>query len=98
MDKRVQEPEVFAVAERLAQHWFQWSASAFLRAYLQAVANATFLPKDPLQIQILLEIYQLEKAIYELGYELEHRPEWVLLPLRGIEAMLAHSTSNEGEP
>ncbi len=98
MGKRGREPEAFALLVRLAEHWFQWSASAFLRAYLKTVANSTFLPKEPLQIQNLLEIYLLEKAIYELGYELDHRPEWVFLPLRGIEGMLGRATTTEDKP
>jgi maltose alpha-D-glucosyltransferase/alpha-amylase len=37
-----------------------------------------------MELQILLNVYLLEKAIYELGYELNHRPDWVKVPLHGI--------------
>ncbi len=38
----------------------------------------------PMRLQVLLESYLLEKAIYELGYELNNRPDWVSIPISGI--------------
>ncbi|HET9954621.1 MAG TPA: maltose alpha-D-glucosyltransferase [Polyangiaceae bacterium] len=75
----------------LAEHWYQWSASAFLRAYLRTAEGAAFLPKDREELALLLDVYLLEKAVYELDYELRHRPNWVHLPLRGIERLVARS-------
>jgi len=42
------------------------------------------LPDNPENLERLLEFFILEKAIYELNYELNNRPEWVIIPLRGI--------------
>jgi maltose alpha-D-glucosyltransferase / alpha-amylase len=75
--------------ETQAEHWLYWTASAYLRAYLKTAAAAPFLPQDPAELQGLLSIHLLEKAIYELGYELDHRPDWVTLPLWGIEWVLS---------
>ena len=46
------------------------------------------MPATREELQSLLTIYLLEKAVYELGYELNTRPEWVGLPLEGIERLL----------
>jgi maltose alpha-D-glucosyltransferase/alpha-amylase len=81
-------PELAPKLEPFAEHWFQWVASAFLRAYLRRAQGAEFLPKAREELAGLLDIYILEKAVYELGYELDHRPDWVALPLRGIERLL----------
>ena len=64
--------------------WYQWVASRFLAGYFQAMENAPCLPSDPAQQQRLLNAYVLEKAIYELAYELNNRPDWVRIPLEGI--------------
>jgi hypothetical protein len=44
------------------------------------------------ELRILCDLHLLEKAIYELGYELEHRPDWVRLPLRGILQLLERAS------
>ena len=38
-------------------------------------------------MKLLLDIFLLEKAVYELGYEINNRPEWVRIPLVGILAL-----------
>jgi len=88
-DKGILTAEKALELELQADHWFYWTASAYLRAYLRTAANAPFLPKDGTELQGLLDVYLLEKAIYELGYELDHRPGWVPVPLRGIEWLLS---------
>jgi maltose alpha-D-glucosyltransferase/alpha-amylase len=55
-----------------------------LRAYFAGTKDAAFLPKTPEELTIMFNAYLLEKAIYEVGYELNNRPGWVGLPLRGI--------------
>ena len=57
-------------------------------AYLVAAGPTEILPKDPIQLQALLDIYLLEKAVYEVGYELNSRPDWVKVPLQGILQLL----------
>jgi maltose alpha-D-glucosyltransferase/alpha-amylase len=67
-----------------ADVWRQWAAAAFLGAYRETAAGATFLPADRGQRLHLLECFMFEKALYELQYELDHRPDWVRIPLAGI--------------
>jgi maltokinase len=59
----------------------------FLRHYLAAV-DATLLPAGEAAVANLLSIYELEKAIYELQYELDNRPDWVPIPVAGIRRLL----------
>lgn len=60
---------------------------AFLEQYLAHV-EPTLLPAGEAQIANLLSIFELEKAIYELRYELDNRPDWVPVPVAGIERLV----------
>jgi maltose alpha-D-glucosyltransferase/alpha-amylase len=67
-----------------ADIWHQSVSGVFLKAYLQTCGNAAFLPKADSELEILMDAFLLEKAIYEVGYELNNRPAWVAIPLQGI--------------
>jgi maltose alpha-D-glucosyltransferase/alpha-amylase len=71
-----------------AKAWRAWTSAAFLRGYLAAVAGASILPPDRATIDTLLAVFILEKALYELRYELNHRPDWVSIPLSGLVDLL----------
>jgi trehalose synthase-fused probable maltokinase len=67
---------------------FETSArAAFLDSYF-ATIDPALLPAGEAAIEGLLSLFELERAIYELHYELEHRPEWVPLPVAGISRLL----------
>jgi maltose alpha-D-glucosyltransferase/alpha-amylase len=68
--------------------WYRYVSEMFLASYLDAVRNATFLPLDKEELEIMLNAYLLEKAVYELGYELNNRPERAITPLRGIRDLI----------
>jgi maltose alpha-D-glucosyltransferase/alpha-amylase len=74
-----------------AQYWYTWVSVAFLTSYLDIIQPAHLLPEDPEQLKILLDAYILEKAIYEIGYELNNRPDWVKVPLQGILQLMEAS-------
>ncbi len=74
--------------EPWAESWHRWVSIAFLGEYLAAAGDSPFLPGDPEDVDMLLNVLLLEKAVYELGYELNNRPDWVRIPLRGILALL----------
>jgi len=82
---RAEEREVF---EPWVENWYVWASASFLRGYLEASEGAAFLPEADEELEGLLTVYLLEKAIYELGYELNNRPDWVHLPLAGISQLL----------
>ena len=69
--------------ELWARAWKTWSSAAFLRGYLAVAEGAAFLPIDPIQRLTLLDLFLLDKAYYELNYELNNRPDWVRIPLHG---------------
>jgi maltose alpha-D-glucosyltransferase / alpha-amylase len=84
-------PEDFPALEPWAHFWYTWVSVAFLKAYLAVAKDEPFLPKDPIELQVLLDAYLLEKAVYELGYELNNRPDWLKVPLRGLLQLLVTS-------
>jgi maltose alpha-D-glucosyltransferase/alpha-amylase len=81
-------PESFPALESWALYWERWVSAAFLRAYLARAGGASFVPPTREELELMLDVYRLEKAIYELGYELNNRPDWVRIPLQGIRQIL----------
>ena len=81
-------PEDIPVLEHWTDLWYQYVVRTFLRSYLEKVGNAPFIPDDKEMLGTMLIAYLLERAIYELGYELNNRPEWVIIPLRGIKHLM----------
>jgi maltose alpha-D-glucosyltransferase / alpha-amylase len=77
-------PEDLAAMEPWARIWNVWVSSIYLDSYFKHAQPGGFLPSSRDEIDILLDVYLLEKALYELGYELNHRPDWVRIPLSGI--------------
>lgn len=79
-----------ALAARLdpvARWWQAEAGRAFVEAYRTAVGPAPFVPAGDGEFRTLLEAFVVEKATYELRYELNHRPGWLRIPLRGIAAV-----------
>jgi maltose alpha-D-glucosyltransferase/alpha-amylase len=72
-----------------AAFWSRWVSAAFLRTYLETAQDAPFLPREGHHLRALLDASVLEKAIYEVAYELANRPGWVGIPISGIRALLA---------
>jgi maltose alpha-D-glucosyltransferase/alpha-amylase len=81
-------PENLPMMEQWADFFYAWSSVAFLKEYLATAEGAAFLPTDPREIQILLDAFLLEKAVYELGYELGNRPNLIDIPLQRILNLL----------
>jgi trehalose synthase-fused probable maltokinase len=77
-------PTPFDRLEPWARAWQIWNSAAFLKGYLAVGEGASFLPIDPVQRATLLDLFLLDKAYYELNYELNNRPDWVRIPLHGI--------------
>ncbi|HEU0208488.1 MAG TPA: maltose alpha-D-glucosyltransferase [Candidatus Udaeobacter sp.] len=74
--------------ERWADLWYRQTSSLFLQGYLNATSGAIFIPKASEDLQVVLEAYLLDKAVYEIGYELNNRPSWVVIPIRGVKHIL----------
>jgi maltose alpha-D-glucosyltransferase / alpha-amylase len=85
--KSVRDDDI-ALLELASDFWCSKVSSVFIASYFETVGKAEFLPKTSKELVSLLQSYLLDKAIYELGYELNNRPDWVLVPLKGIKQVL----------
>ena len=83
-------PEDASSLEALAALWERQTRAAFLRAYHRH-AGAARLYEDLRPGEGLLGLFELEKALYELRYELSNRPDWVAIPLEGIAGLLGRA-------
>ncbi len=80
--------EAVPLLRRWATYWYTWTAVEFLRTYLQRMGRTRLVPPDPEHTRILLEAFLLDKALYEVNYELTNRSNWVHVPIEGISHML----------
>jgi len=71
-----------------AEEWEELAREAFLSGYLRTAHEGHFLPTDRDVLMSMLEFFELEKAIYEVGYERGHRPQWVSIPVEGIKRLI----------
>ena len=81
-------PEDRSRLERGAQFWVYWVSMSFLDGYLKSANHGGFLPASMDEVKILLDLYILQKVIYELTYELNNRPDWVGAPIQGMLEIL----------
>lgn len=72
--------------EAWARQWQHYVTRYYLGAYMEKMGMGTELPKER---TILIRTFLLEKAVYELAYELNNRPDWVMIPLRGIYDLMS---------
>jgi maltose alpha-D-glucosyltransferase/alpha-amylase len=77
-------PEALARVQLWLRFWVESVSATFLRGYLSTAGAASFVPQSPDDLEMQLKTMLLEKALYELRYELNMRPDWVRIPLRGI--------------
>ncbi len=85
------QPAQLAALAGWARFWSQGVGAAFFAAYRQSAGAAAFLPADDADLEIVMDAYLLRRAVYELGYDLEHRPDWVGISLQGL-LELVHPT------
>ncbi len=72
----------------MAAAWEERNRKAFLAGYVRPAASGGLLP-DPAATEALLAAFELEKALYELGYEQAYRPDWRAIPLRALQRLAA---------
>jgi trehalose synthase-fused probable maltokinase len=72
--------------------WEEQARAQFLDGYLET-ADPSLLPPGSVAIERLLTVFELEKAVYELRYELDNRPEWVVIPVAGIHRLIEHAAA-----
>jgi trehalose synthase-fused probable maltokinase len=77
-----------ATLEPWAARWAQAASRIFLEGWREAARGAVFLPASDAEFAALLDAFLLEKALYEIAYEMNNRPEWLPIPISGLEAVL----------
>lgn len=82
-------PEDHQQMEPWARLWVEAVSQEFLRAYRESAVGSSIVPSSDTDFQLVLDVYVLDKALYELGYELNNRPDWVHIPLAGILSLLS---------
>ena len=83
------EPDMHAKVESWAAYWGAWVSAEYLKAYFETANKAAFVGADRDEYRILFDAFVLQKALYEVAYELNNRPDWVQIPLRGILALIS---------
>jgi len=78
-----------AIAAGGDEEWERQARSTFLEGYL-ATVDSSLLPSGQAAIDRLLAVFELEKSVYELRYELDNRPDWVGIPVAGIQRLIEH--------
>ncbi len=84
-------PEDIPLLEKWIEPWYHYVSGVFLHSYLNTVGDVPFIPKTRNELEVLLNTFLLEKAVYELGYELNNRPERIIIPIRVIKNFLDRS-------
>jgi maltose alpha-D-glucosyltransferase/alpha-amylase len=82
------EPDCIPRHEPWARLWYRAAALTYLRAYLECSKGEQALPQSPEELQIMLPAYLLNRAMLEVGHELQHRPEWLHVPLQGVLSLI----------
>ncbi len=78
------QPTSAGILVKWAQAWQNCASEEFLRGYRETVTTNQDLLPPPRETQLLLDAFVLEKALYELLYELNNRPAWIHIPIAGI--------------
>ncbi|MEE4378742.1 MAG: maltose alpha-D-glucosyltransferase [Candidatus Competibacteraceae bacterium] len=81
-------PADLPLLEPIVRDWEQRTIEAFLDGYGEAIADCPVYPAEPTSARALIDLFLLEKAFYELRYELDNRPDWVKVPLGGLAELL----------
>jgi maltose alpha-D-glucosyltransferase / alpha-amylase len=77
-----------AALETWSEAWLREVRLSYLAGYREGVAGAGVAPEDAEGLEAALAVFELEKAVYELGYEMNNRPSWIWVPVLGIRTIM----------
>jgi len=93
LDKEIESgmshPEQLHRMQQWAEFWYRWVSTTFIKAYLTTATRDSFLPKTQQELEVMLNNYLIEQAIYDLGRELTNQSTQVKISLRRILHLLA---------
>ena len=81
-------PEERASLAGWARSWSHWVSATFLDHYFEVAGDSPLLPQTEEEIRRMLHALLLDKAVYEIAYELDNRPDWLPVPVRGLLDLL----------
>jgi maltose alpha-D-glucosyltransferase/alpha-amylase len=84
-------PEDNGKVARALDEWRERATASVLTAYREAMTDPRLWPQDATEADRMLDFFLLEKAFYEIEYELAHRPDWLRVPLAGTCRILARA-------
>ncbi len=87
LDNRIRNQDYEKLIPYIDQ-WYHYVSQIYVRAYLKEAEGSIFVPARKDDLMILMRTFLIEKAIYELNYELNNRPDWAIIPLRGIKKLM----------
>jgi maltose alpha-D-glucosyltransferase/alpha-amylase len=79
--------------EKWADLWYFYVSGIYFKSYTDTIQNHNLLPGDYEDLELLLQLLLLEKVVYEIGYELNNRPDWISIPFRGLKHLLKIESS-----
>ncbi|HZY37480.1 MAG TPA: putative maltokinase [Mucilaginibacter sp.] len=74
--------------QKAADRWYKLITDAYVESYLQTMGDIKHIFGGRTEMNFILQLHLLEKSVYELGYELNGRPDWIRIPLKGIQQVL----------
>jgi maltose alpha-D-glucosyltransferase / alpha-amylase len=80
--------EDIEILEKWAELWYHNISGTYVKNYLGILQNTNLIPDNREDLKTMLDTYTLEKAVYELNYELNNRPDWVIIPIKGIKYIM----------
>ena len=95
---RLQNPADASRLEPWARGWVEAVTGHFLDSYFALADGTAFLPPEPADVALLLEVFVLNKAIYEIGYELSYRPDFLAIPTGAVRRLLTESEERSKRP
>ncbi|MGH6918139.1 MAG: putative maltokinase, partial [Geminicoccaceae bacterium] len=89
-------PNSMEIVLALAERWRKATEDAFLDSYRATIEGCISYPEDQGEARQLLELFVLEKALYEICYEAANRPGWLTIPIKGVAGVLATEGHGDG--
>ena len=90
-------PEDAVQLKPWGRYWEFWISVSYLSGYFDVTRQSGLLPKAREELNLLMNILLLDKAIYELRYELDNRPDWVAVPIEGILELIKTKAAVGGQ-
>ncbi len=84
-------PEDTEILKQWVETWYTYVSGLFLSAYLETVDDKSFVPRTKDALKGILNVFLLEKAVYEVNYEINNRPDWLTIPISGLEFTLSQA-------